>query len=113
MHFPGSEPSLRVAGLRTAVGITERPDLTFPFSPGQPPVVQSSSHASQVVAVQSLVSGPGRSASPTMASMFVEGLSCQINGWYQLLTASPGTNSVEGQSEGQKWAGNRGWMTPA
>lgn len=71
----------------------EGPD-SLSFLPGQPFAVWPPKLASQVVTVQPLASGPGRSASSTMASMCVVVLSCLISGCSRLLTAFQGTKWV-------------------
>lgn len=79
------------------MGAPEGPD-PLPFLPGQPSAAWPPKHASQVVAVQPLASGPGRSASPTMAPTRVVVLSCLSSGCSQLLTASQGTSWVVGMA---------------
>lgn len=80
-------------------GAPTGPDL-LTFLPGQPSVVWPPKHESQAAAVQPLASGPGRSASPMMASMCAAVLSFLSSGCSQLLTASQGTSWVVGEGHG-------------
>lgn len=87
---------LGVAGLSTWWRAPEGPDL-LSFLPGQHSAAWPPKHASQVVAVQPLASGPGRSASPTMAPTCVAVLFCLSSGCCRLLIASQGTSWMGGR----------------
>lgn len=72
--------------------------------PRQLPVVSFPRPALLGAAVRPLVSGPGRSALSTMASMCAVALSCLTSGCCQLLIASQGT------SWARRWVGKSGFQ---